>query len=288
MGESREKQKRKELLERQRRYVVEQRNQPSEGSAEPATEWKGDAGPLTRREIFERARAATVAFGTIENGKDMKILGSGVFVDPSGVIVTARHVLDGVDNAINSAKRVGRTLQQLVMVIDTVTVQTDAVDPNKHHLNFQYKGCAIQMVGCIKTHDLAVLKVKPPIPVTAMPVDYEADLREGDDIATCGFPYGAEMHDKATILSSFLTGIVSAVIPHPKMPPPGRYHYMLQLPVNPGNSGGAVFDPHTGRVIGIVSRRYQPGGIPAGLCVAEPIHQVRGAIAHALAQKIDT
>jgi S1-C subfamily serine protease len=53
----------------------------------------------------------------------------------------------------------------------------------------------------------------------------------------------------------------------------------MQLPVNPGNSGGPVFDPDTGEVYGIVSRRFEPKGIPAGLCVVEPVVRVMEAIA---------
>ena len=58
-----------------------------------------------------------------------------------------------------------------------------------------------------------------------------------------------------------------------------RLHYLMQLPVNPGNSGGGVFDPETGDLFGVVSSRYEPGGIPAGLSVITPAYHAEPKVA---------
>ncbi len=60
---------------------------------------------------------------------------------------------------------------------------------------------------------------------------------------------------------------------------------MLQLPVNPGNSGGAVFDPRTGAVIGIISEGLEVNNIPTGLCIAEPVYPLMEDIRHLLKLK---
>ena len=58
-----------------------------------------------------------------------------------------------------------------------------------------------------------------------------------------------------------------------------RLHYLMQLPVNPGNSGGGAFDPDTGEVFGVVSSRLAPGGIPTGLSIIIPAYHAEPVVA---------
>ena len=53
----------------------------------------------------------------------------------------------------------------------------------------------------------------------------------------------------------------------------------MQLPVNPGNSGGGAFDPDTGEVFGVVSSRLAPGGIPTGLSIIIPAYHAEPVVA---------
>lgn len=223
-----------------------------------------------QRKVLQRARMATVAFG-VHDGKDTRILGSGVIVDRSGVVLTARHVVEGVECEVLKARNASQTLNPVIFVPQPVTNTGGKI-------NVQFKSASPGKISRLHPVDLAVLEIDPAHIHEALSLDFDANPEEGDRVATCGFPYGVELNPHRFPLSSFLHGNVSAIPPHPIVPPAGRTHYMLQMPVNPGNSGGAVFDPDTGCVFGIVSRRYQPAGMPTGLCVAESVHYVRQQI----------
>ena len=226
-------------------------------------------GP-SRREIFETARLATVAFGVRCEGT-LKILGSGVIVDARGVVVTARHVVDEVVKAADKLKETVPDAAPQLVIVGQTKIEDSKIKFIAHAVTVRRAE-----VGRSGTMDMALLLIRDaPIDLTALPIDSSLDLREGDVIATCGFPYGYEVHLGKSVISSFLTGTISAVAPHPMLPLDRRRHYLLQLPVNPGNSGGAVFDPHTGAVIGIISGGLEDENIPTGLCIAEPVHPLQ-------------
>jgi S1-C subfamily serine protease len=82
---------------------------------------------------------------------------------------------------------------------------------------------------------------------------------------------------------------VGSVIPHPEFPARKLQFYRLDIPVNPGNSGGPVILEEDGTVVGIVQERpldlqpvVIPGRgrtdlhvpVPSGLTHAFPIHPV--------------
>lgn len=240
-----------------------------------------------RRDIFETVRSATVAFGIRKGDDVLDVLGAGVIVDPCGVIVTARHVFDDVTKAVRKLRQSDPDVFRQLVIFGETKFDHPMLTMKAHAVAFDKVGISQKM-------DLAVLRVKDaPIPLTALPIDFNSDPREGDDIATCGFPYGFELHLGKSVTSIFLTGIISSVDPHPIIPPHKRHHYLLQLPTQPGNSGGAVFDPNTGAVIGIISSRVEDKkhvyekdsgkdlgeiDIPTGMTIAMPIHPLQEAI----------
>jgi S1-C subfamily serine protease len=219
-----------------------------------------------------------VAFGLRTGDGGLRILGSGVLVDRSGIVVTAGHVFTDTSNALKELRKAQPTAVGQIMILGPARYRSNVAD-DEPNLEFDYHTAVPAASLMSSHHDLAVIKVNTPVPLLCAPVDYSATPSEGDIVAACGFPYGAEFHEGKTVLSSFLTGIVSAVVPHPVVPRDEIAHYALQMPVNPGNSGGPVFDPTTGAVVGIISRRSMVEGIPTGLCVAEPIHVARDGIA---------
>lgn len=228
-------------------------------------------------DIFERVRLATVAFGIVQPGNALTIVGSGVSVDPSGIIVTAGHVLDELDAGVRRWARRGGQAEAKVTIFRLAQA---GVHPQSKRpgVELTLEHGPLRFASISDSTDLGIVRIVPNEPLPILPIDYDRNYREGDPVATCGFPYGVNLHERRTIISSFLTGIISAVVPHPALPVEARIHYQLQLPVSPGNSGGPVFDPETGCLLGVISRRYEPGGIPAGLCIAEPIHRARQAI----------
>ncbi len=105
--------------------------------------------------------------------------------------------------------------------------------------------------------------------------DY-ANLYEGMDIGTCGFPLGNEMHNQVgTKTSSFTRGILSSIAPAPGAPPDLVDGFQLDLTATFGNSGGPIFAWDSGRVIGFVQGGpVQASGEPLpGIVRGEPIYR---------------
>ena len=89
-------------------------------------------------------------------GRKVSSLGSGFVIDPSGIIVTNNHVIEGADE-INFAN--GSKLKATLVGADTKT-------------------------------DLAVLKVEPPTPLKAVPFGNSEKMRIGDWVMAIGNPFG--------------------------------------------------------------------------------------------------
>ncbi|QDH14485.1 Do family serine endopeptidase [Formicincola oecophyllae] len=100
----------------------------------------------------------------------IKALGSGFIIDPSGVIVTNNHVIEDADRI-------------------TVTLSDGTEMP-------------AQIVGRDARMDLAVLKVTPTAPLPAVPFGRSDKARIGDWVLAIGNPYG--------LSGTVTAGIVSA------------------------------------------------------------------------------
>ena len=155
-------------------------------------------------------------------------LGSGFIVDASGYIVTNNHVIDGADEI-------------------TVILQDDT-------------NLTATVVGSDKKTDLALLKVKPKNPLTAVTFGDSDKVRVGDWILAIGNPYGFGGSVTAGIISARARNINS-----------GPYDEYLQTdaPINRGNSGGPMFDMD-GNVVGVNTAIISPSGGSIGLAFAIP------------------
>lgn len=155
-------------------------------------------------------------------------LGSGFIIDSSGYIVTNNHVIEGADE-IN------------------VILQDDTNLP-------------ATIVGTDKKTDLALLKVTPKAPLTAVSFGDSNKVRVGDWILAIGNPYGFGGSVTAGIISARSRNINS-----------GPYDEYLQTDasINRGNSGGPMFDME-GRVVGVNTAIISPSGGNVGLAFAIP------------------
>lgn len=235
--------------------------------------------PTTKREVFERARRATVAFGVMETNEKgervPKITGSGFAtrIEP-GMVVTAKHVLSR-DN--------------LMLLVPKEVTKNPAGD-----LEANYDFVAVAQAHAVMKHDVfdvaALIFPNRTFSLSrSLSLDAGASPSIGQTVATCGWPYGWTLQQLGGAIptASALTGIVSAIYPHPSAS--NRTSYLAQLPVNPGNSGGPVFDPRTGKVFGVQSSMPtmdipKPDGssppykIPLGLANVVPIASVPEAV----------
>ncbi len=159
-------------------------------------------------------------------------LGSGFVVRPDGVILTNAHV---VRNATH------------------VTVKLSN--------NREYRA---KVVGLDIPTDVAVLKIDAK-DLPTVRLGNSSNLQVGNYVLALGAPYGLE--------ESATAGIVSAI--GRSLPDSSDNSYVpfiqTDVAVNPGNSGGPLFDEH-GNVIGINSQIYSNTGGFEGVSFAIPIN----------------
>lgn len=239
--------------------------------------------------IQEKVRKATVGFCIVCEDRGMSILGSGFLAHGSGIVLTAAHVLQGLASKMEELEEEGEQCEPRVMVTQNPRLE-DAEEPGAMRSTADATFTIMEEWAVHSFFDLAVVKTglwRRPERSPSLPINYHRVIPRGNSVGACGYPYGLDPHEGKSILNSYLEGHVSGVAPLPDVEPGLVQHYLLQMPVNPGNSGGPVFSPRTGEVFGVVSRRYQPGGIPSGLCIAVPVHATRAVIEEAV-QSVST
>ncbi len=118
-----------------------------------------------------------------------------------------------------------------------------------------------KVLGSDKTSDIAVLKIDAHA-LPAVRIGNSDQLAVGDYVLAIGAPFGLE--ETAT------AGIVSATAR--SLPGDGAVPFIqTDAAVNPGNSGGPLFDA-TGAVVGINSQIYTNSGGYQGVSFAVPIN----------------
>ena len=107
-----------------------------------------------------------------------------------------------------------------------------------------------RLVASDQTNDLALLLVPSMTSVTAPALS--PGVRVGEAIAVFGFPYSGQLSKSGT----FTKGDVSAVVGLRQ----NSSQLQITAPVQPGNSGGPVFDTY-GNVVGVVVAKLNALGI---------------------------
>jgi S1-C subfamily serine protease len=173
-------------------------------------------------------------------GRLMRSGGSGVVVSTEGWVLTCDHVVDETDEVLVGLAD-GRTLEGRV-------------------------------VGRDPTGDVALIRVAAAKGLVAAQLGSSERLRRGDVVLALGNPFGLAADDH---LPAATLGIVSGL----HRAKGGRKVYgdaiQIDAPVNPGNSGGPLFDL-SGRLVGI-NGRISIRGLTrhnVGVGFAIPIHQI--------------
>jgi serine protease Do len=123
-----------------------------------------------------------------------------------------------------------------------------------------------KVLGADRTSDIAVLKINASDLPTVRLGDSD-HLEVGDYVMAIGAPFG--LTETAT------SGIVSAL--GRSLPDDGYMSFIqTDAPVNPGNSGGPLFNA-TGAVVGITSQIYSNSGAYEGVAFAIPINYAESA-----------
>src|SRR5215470_8548776 len=168
-------------------------------------------------------------------------LGSGVIVDPSGLVVTNFHVIENAD-------------QVRISLADKREFEADIVLKDQRS-------------------DLAVLRLKGTRErFAAIELGDSDALQVGDVVLALGNPFG--------VGQTVTHGIVSAVARTQVGITDYQFFIQTDAAINPGNSGGALVDL-SGRLVGINTAIFSRSGGSIGIGFAIPANMVRGVIASA-------
>jgi Do/DeqQ family serine protease len=168
-------------------------------------------------------------------------LGSGVVVDPSGLVVTNNHVIEGADQVkVSLADK--REFEAEIVLKDSRT-------------------------------DLAVLRLKAGREqFTPLEFSNSDELLVGDVVLAIGNPFG--------VGQTVTHGIVSALARTQVGITDYQFFIQTDAAINPGNSGGALVDL-TGKLVGINTAIFSRSGGSQGIGFAIPANMVRVVVASA-------
>ena len=194
--------------------------------------------PLLDDPIFRRF------FGVPGNNRPEQMqrsLGSGVMVDPSGLVVTNNHVIEGA-NQVKISLADKREFEAEIVLKDSRT-------------------------------DLAVLRIKDGKEKFAT-LDFanSDELVVGDIVLAIGNPFG--------VGQTVTHGIISALARTQVGITDYQFFIQTDAAINPGNSGGALVDM-TGRLAGINTAIFSRSGGSQGIGFAIPANMVRVVVASA-------
>ena len=168
-------------------------------------------------------------------------LGSGVMVDPSGLVVTNVHVIEGAD-------------QVKVSLSDKREFEAEIILKDSRS-------------------DLAVLRLKDAHEkFPTLDFANSDELLVGDVVLAIGNPFG--------VGQTVTHGIISALARTQVGVTDYQFFIQTDAAINPGNSGGALVDM-TGRLAGINTAIYSRSGGSQGIGFAIPANMVRVVVASA-------
>ena len=188
------------------------------------TQNESDPPPSTVTEVVEEALPSVVnvrvknigenAFtGELEEGQGQ---GSGVVIDPDGIIITNNHVIAGA--------------------VELNVVFNDGRDPLEG-----------QVIGAIPENDVAVVKVDAD-DLDAIDLAKSDNLELGESVVAIGFPLGL---GGPTVTQGIISGLERTIrVNEPDGPSSLEGLLQTDAAINPGNSGGALVDM-AGRLVGI-------------------------------------
>jgi Do/DeqQ family serine protease len=196
-----------------------------------------DRNPLLDDPIFRRF------FGVPGQQPEQmqRSLGSGVMVDPSGLVVTNVHVIEGADE-----------------------VKVSLSDKREFEAEIVLKD---------SRSDLAVLRLKGAHEkFPTLDFANSDELQVGDVVLAIGNPFG--------VGQTVTHGIISALARTQVGITDYQFFIQTDAAINPGNSGGALVDA-TGKLAGINTAIFSRSGGSQGIGFAIPANMVRVDVASA-------
>jgi serine protease Do len=122
-----------------------------------------------------------------------------------------------------------------------------------------------RVVYVASDYDVAFLQIPGPVESFVTLPDRDPVLRVSDPVTASGYPLDVRERSPAAV-----SGTISRENNDGSL--------QLAMGVNPGNSGGPVVDAG-GRIVGILSRRGEPGAGVESIALAVPVRHLRAALA---------
>ncbi len=223
-----------------------------------------------------RIRPSIVAVGTFQRTRNpaFRFLGTGFAVGSGRLVATNAHVLPEV--------LASDQLETLAIAVPGEGAGSVAVR-------------AASRVATDRDKDLAVLRIEGP-PLPALTLAPDGGVSEGQDIAFTGFPIGNTLGFSPVTHRGIIAAITPIGIPQARareldpalirrLATDPFLVYQLDATAYPGNSGSPVFDPQTGRVLGVInmvfvkSTKESALTDPSGISYAIPVRYLRALIA---------
>jgi len=190
-------------------------------------------GGCSKSNLKSRPRIITDSVGKIKGAvvliKTSGGCGTGVNVSVHGMILTAYHLVKGIEG-------------------DTFTVTFPKAGKLKAVYVIKLDLDVSELMGFDFTTDIAILGTIPKYTNLPYADVGSLTLSEGEEVYFYGYPLcGTEPKERPSlgrgIISEFLTAEINDMMFHP---------FKMAGIINPGNSGGPIFDPYTGKVVGLV------------------------------------
>lgn len=231
-------------------------------------------------DTIEKVKASIVAVGTVQLTRrpPAKFQATGFVVGQGRLVITNAHALPDF--------------------LDTPNKETLAVFIGQGQ---QVESRSAKKIATDVEHDLTLLEIDGA-PLPALRLGESRRLREGQAIAFTGFPLGVVLG----LFPVTHTGIISAISPVAiPVPAAGQLdattirrlknepYKVLQLDATayPGNSGSPLYEPDTGRVIGVINKVFVQESKetllekPSGITYAIPVRYVQALLKRAALSK---
>lgn len=231
----------------------------------PSSAWAG------LPDTIERLKPAVLLIGTYKSTDSprFQLRGTGFVVGDGLMVVTNAHVLPS----------------------DPPSADSPALVVQVRQATGEWQMRPARVLGTNAPRDLALLRMEGPA-VPAMRLGNSAAVREGADLAFMGFPIGGVLGFSVVTHRATVSSITAAALPSPSA---GRLSeqairglrggtfeiFQLDATAYPGNSGGPLFDPDTGDVVGVMNMVLIKGtresalSQPSGISYAIPSVHVR-------------
>lgn len=233
-------------------------------------------------ETIARVKPGVVLVGTYAEADNprFQFRGSGFAVADGRSVVTAAHVLpDPTQPVPREARGTERRLVLMAWQGGSRWVPRE-----------------VELASVARSSDLAVLRLQGGEPLPPLALGARELVAEGSEIALMGFPIGAVLGFSHVTHRGTVSALTQLVPPQSgsrqlsaaairQLRDGGIDIYQLDALAYPGNSGGPVFDPASGQVIGVLSmgltRAGREGalGAPTGISYAIPVQQLHELLA---------